>query len=118
MGRRQVGVDPVVLAVVTDGDEKRKKNGKRRKPRADERQQTNLRLASEVADIIKMLAHHERTTPAGVADLLIAAGLRQYLDGQVDFDQYIEESRSPRWDWVVRVDELPALVRELEEKLL
>jgi hypothetical protein len=115
MARQHVQLVSDVNLLIREGRERATRSPKKRRPRVYERCQVNLRLAPEIDRILKAVALVEGTSPAGVADLFISEALRLYLDGKIEFDQHTEESRSPRYDWVVQVAGLGALERELED---
>lgn len=105
---------PAVLQQRSSSTSPNGRKPRRRRSRMKARQQKNLMLDPAVVRMIDRIAEYEGTNPAGVVDLLVARSIEQYVQGGIQFDGVMRESRSPRQDWVVVIPELDELERELE----
>ena len=107
--RQTVHIDPAVAAILGEaetrvelrgmGPEKRKLA--RRRVR---RQSVTLELNADLVPLLKEVAAAHGISTAGVVDRLLVDALGRYAAGEVTFEGFLEASRSPRYDWVVRVD--------------
>jgi hypothetical protein len=92
-----------------------RKPKRRRRARGETRQQKNLMLHPAVVRMLDRIAEYEGTTPAGVVDLFVVRAIERYLKDEIRFDEVVRESRSPRQDWVVAMQDLDELERQLRE---
>jgi len=120
MERQQVVLDPAVMAALGDGKEQRRRRemtpAQRAKAQRDaKRQRVTFELDPQVVKMITQIAAAEQCSPAGVVNLLVTEGVRQYMAGSLVFDGHRQVSGSPKWGWVVMIEGLEELVRELQK---
>jgi hypothetical protein len=89
----------------------------KRERRRKARKQLNLALDPHIVAMIKKVASAEGVSASGVVDLFLSAAVSQYLNGQLEFDNHLQESRSPRLDWVVDIPNLDSLEERLDSVL-
>jgi len=120
MERQRVQVDPAVAAVLQDGNRRTQRRemteAQRRKAAQDaKRQRVTFELDPQVVKMITQIAAAEQCSPAGVVNLLVCEGVQRYVAGSLVFDGHRQVSGSPKWGWVVMIEGLEELVRELQK---
>lgn len=114
MARRKVEIPDDIKAIVTDGERRTRQRKMSAKQRAQakrdaQRTRVSLELDPEVAAMIRAIAEAEGCSMAGVVNLFVVAGVRRYIEGELEFSGQRRVSRSPRYDWVVEMNGAGAL---------
>jgi hypothetical protein len=119
--RKRVNLDPAVAAVIGDGQRREKarhmtRTQRRQAERDAQRQRVTLELDPRIVAMIKAIAEREGCSPAGAVNLLVSAGIEEYVEGQVEFCGNRRPSDGPRYEWVIEVAGLAALRAKLEDR--
>ena len=100
MARKQVQMDPAVLAALS-GKKKRQRKGSNGQT-GEIRKRMTLELDHRVRDAIKKIAEAEGVSPAGVVNLFVAECVPRYKSGELEFAEYVRPAdRAGRYEWVV-----------------
>ena len=120
--RRQPGLDPAVLAVLGDADQRgtRRQMTPAQRKKADrnaKRQRVTFELAPEIVEMVKMIAEFEECSPAGVINLFVMKASEQYINDEITLDGRRRASQTHRWGWVVVLEDLDDLMNRLRQFL-
>ena len=69
-------------------------------------------MPEELKALLELVAEAHGISNAGALTRLLYDALQRYASGDIDFDGYLQPSRSPRYKWVVRID-VDELLREI-----
>jgi len=116
--RQKVIVDPAVDAILRDNNRRKQRRGMTQEQRKQAiRHRVTFELDPRVAQMIEVISKAEECSPASVVNLLVARVIRQYVSGEISFEDHRRVSRSPRYDWVIVLPEdVDSLVNELEKR--
>ena len=122
MGRQRVNLDPAMVAILEEGYQRQRNRRmtpvQRKKAARDaKRQRVTFELKPEIVEMIKLIAEFEECSPAGIVDLFVMEAVQEYIQGAIILDGRRRASRSPRWGWVVVLDNLDKLVRSVHQFL-
>lgn len=120
--RRRAVIDPAVLAVLGDADQRDARRqmtpAQRQKAERDaKRQRVTLELAPEIVEMVKMIAEFEECSPAGVINLFVMKAIEQYVNSEITLDGRRRASQTHRWGWVVVLEGLDDLMSRLRQFL-
>lgn len=95
-----------------------KKARERAKIASRREQRATYDLPPEVRQSIKELADHLSLPASQLVTLALLKFLNDYENGQIDLSIYKQPSRSPRYDWVLKLPEdlFPKTKKVLKEK--
>ena len=107
---RQVVIDPAVLEIMADMQEKqsesrlpRRLREKKAKERAKMRARRDQRVTYDIPPILKQtmfeMAESMSLPASQLATLAIFRFLEDFQNGEIDLTKYKKPSRSPRYDW-------------------
>lgn len=88
--------------------EREKKSRERAKILARREQRVTYDLPPQLRQRMKDLAEEQRVPASQLVTLALLRFLETYDRGEIDLSSYKEPSRSPRYDWNLRLPELPA----------
>jgi hypothetical protein len=109
MKRQTVVTDPAVAAILSEGQGRAAQRAmtlaqRRSARRAAKREGVTWELDRELVAIVRQIAEVLEISPAGVANRMLVDALTRYASGEIDFEDHLSPSRSPRYLWVVEVN--------------
>ena len=110
MERQRVVVDPAVAAVLGDAEKRatrRTMTQRQRKQavRDEKRKRVTWELEPRIVEMVERIARAEGVSPASATNLLVVEAVARYVDGALVFDGQRRPSRSPRYEFVIELDE-------------
>lgn len=90
---------------------------KRLRNKQAKRKKVNWEVDADVATVVQQIAEALEISPAAAATRLIFDGLERYAAGEIDFEGYLQPSRSPRYRWVVEVNAGDRLESAIADRL-
>jgi hypothetical protein len=85
--------------------------------RSQPRKSITMELGADLVDLIRDVADALDCSPAAAVNRLLLDALQRYADGDIGFRDHLEPSRSPRYLWVVKVDQIDDLARAVRNRL-
>jgi hypothetical protein len=109
MTRQTVNIDPAVAAILGESEQRAQMRTmtpaqRQRAQRQARRKSVTYEMHADLVAIVREIADAMEISPAAVVNRLLLDALRRYADGEIDFEDYLEPSRSPRYLWVVKID--------------
>ncbi len=109
MTRQTVNIDPAVAAILGESEQRAQRRAmtpaqRQRAQRQAQRKSVTYEMHADLVAIVREIAEAMAISPAAVVNRLLLDALQRYADGEVDFEDYLRPSRSPRYQWVVEIN--------------
>lgn len=118
--RKEIGIDPAVVAILDEAENRNKERTmspiERKKANRARRKRITWELDDRLVALVQKIAKSYNISPAGTANILLAKALHDFAQGEINFTESLQPSRSPRYEWVV-TPSLGDLIPAVEEFL-
>ena len=74
-------------------------------------------LDRELVAIVEAIAAHHGCPPAGVVNWMLLFAARAFASGEIEVEDVLSSSNSPRWAWVVRIPSTGGMEDEVLKRL-
>ncbi len=109
MTRQAVDIDPAIAAILDEPERRAQMRAmtpdqRRRARRRAGRKSVTYEMNADLVVIVREVADAMEISPAAVVNRLLLDALERYAGGEIDFEDYLKPSRSPRYLWIVEID--------------
>ena len=107
--RKPVVLDPAVNTILGESTQRQQQRTmtaaqRQRAQRQATSKGVNYLMNIELADIIRRLADSLGISPASAVNRLLLDALQRYAAGELTFDEYLQPSRSSRYQWIIEIN--------------
>ena len=109
MTRQTISLDPAVAAILGESTQRKQQRAMTPAQRARAQHKAsqigvNYLMNADLVNIVRDLADALGISPASAVNRLLLDALQRYAAGDITFDDYLQPSRSPRYQWTVEIN--------------